>query len=277
MRRIASAVAALALAVSACGDSSAGGSLFVQIASSPNSIGTGIQRVMLALIELETGEFQASPFLDANVTVRDENGAPIETLEADFLWLIPNVRGLYVIYPEFPEEGLYQLTVDVGTSELGPFGINVVADPMVIARGDVAPLSETRTLADHDVSEISSDPDPDLSFYELSIRDAVLSGPTVIVFATPKWCRTSTCGPLLDQVKELSSAFPDLNFVHVEVYDDIQVASFDDLEAVPAVEEWGLPSEPWVFVVNADGVVAASFEGAASGEELVSAFLSVSP
>ena len=232
---------------------------------------------MLALIELETGEFEASPFLDASVTVRDENGAPLETLDAEFLWLIPNVRGLYVIYPEFPEAGLYQLTVDVGASELGPFGITVVADPPVINRGEMAPLSDTRTSADHEINAISSDPEPDPSFYELSIREAVESGPTVIVFATPRWCQTSTCGPLLEQVKELSSAFPNLNFVHVEVYEDIQVASATDLVAVPAVEEWGLPSEPWVFVVNADGVVVASFEGAASGEELVSAFLSVSP
>lgn len=270
-------MAALCLAVSACTGSASEGSLFVQIVSSSNSIGTGIQRVMLALIELETGEFEASPFLDATVTVRDENGAPLETLEAEFLWLIPNVRGLYVIYPEFPEAGLYQLTVEVGTSELGPFGINVVADPTVVNRGEKAPLSLTRTLADHEIGEISSDPEPEPSFYEMSIREAVQSGPTVIVFATPRWCQSATCGPLLDQVKELSPGFPDLNFVHVEVYDDLQVSSALDLVAVPAVEEWGLPSEPWVFVVNAEGVVAASFEGAASGEELVSAFLSVSP
>ncbi|MGI9608909.1 MAG: TlpA family protein disulfide reductase, partial [Acidimicrobiia bacterium] len=56
--------------------------------------------------------------------------------------------------------------------------------------------------------------------------------------------------------------------VHVEIYDDIQVSSAEDLELVPAVSEWGLPSEPWVFVVGSDGLVVASFEGAATDDEL---------
>ncbi|MGC2239312.1 MAG: thioredoxin family protein, partial [Acidimicrobiia bacterium] len=59
-----------------------------------------------------------------------------------------------------------------------------------------------------------------------------------------------------------------VDFVHVEIYDDLQVQSFDELTAVPATDEWGLPSEPWVFVVGADGRVTASFEGAASDEEM---------
>jgi hypothetical protein len=40
---------------------------------------------------------------------------------------------------------------------------------------------------------------------------------------------------------------------------------------VPAITEWGLPSEPWVFVVDGTGVVTSNFEGAASEQELRSA------
>ena len=46
---------------------------------------------------------------------------------------------------------------------------------------------------------------------------------------------------------------------------------------VPAVVEWALPAEPWVFVTDANGVVSASFEGAASDAELSDAFAAVSP
>ena len=35
------------------------------------------------------------------------------------------------------------------------------------------------------------------------------------------------------------------------------------------MEEWGLSTEPWVFVVDAEGRVAAKFEGVLSEEELV--------
>jgi hypothetical protein len=92
----------------------------------------------------------------------------------------------------------------------------------------------------------------------------------VIVFATPAFCASQACGPLLDQVKALRPDHEGIEFVHVEIYDDLQV-EVEDLTPVPAVSEWGLPSEPWVFVVASDGVVSAAFEGAVSDEELTAA------
>lgn len=269
---------AASLVVSACGGAAGGGDeLIATVANHPAAIGTGFQRIMFGLVNQRTGEFVESQFLDAIVTLRDENGAPLETREADFMWIVPNVRGLYVLQLEFPEPGLYQLTINVGDSEVGPVGVQALADPVVVTRGEPAPPSTTKTSAGHEISEISSDPEPDPSFYEMSVADAIADGPTVIVFATPRWCRSSACGPLLDQVKELAPAFPQLNFVHVEIYDNLDAASFDELLLVPAVEEWGLPTEPWVFVVNGDGIVTAALEGAASGEELVSSFNAVLP
>ena len=108
--------------------------------------------------------------------------------------------------------------------------------------------------------------------YEVSVADAVAGGtPTVIAFATPAFCTSEACGPMLDQVKALQTGYPDVEFIHVEVYDDLQVNDFDDLTTVPAVEEWGLPSEPWIFVVDGEGNVSAAFEGAVSDEELTTA------
>jgi hypothetical protein len=110
----------------------------------------------------------------------------------------------------------------------------------------------------------------------MSVAEAVGNGrPTVIVFATPAFCVSQTCGPLLDQVKALRPDYPGLDFVHVEIYQDLQVTSPEELTVVPATTEWGLPSEPWVFVVDASGVVSASFEGAASDAELVDAIEAV--
>jgi hypothetical protein len=44
-----------------------------------------------------------------------------------------------------------------------------------------------------------------------------------------------------------------------------------NLEPVPAVLEWGLPTEPWVFVVDAQGFVVGRFEGVVSAEEITAA------
>ena len=37
------------------------------------------------------------------------------------------------------------------------------------------------------------------------------------------------------------------------------------------MNDWYLQSEPWVFVIDADGIITARFEGPASPEELTTA------
>lgn len=272
MRRTWLVVTALVLA--ACGS---GSNAAVVIASSPGTIGVGQgQRVMVGLIDAESSQALSSEDIELRATLRTRNGAPIAEYQGQFIWTVPEVRGLYVFYMDIPEADTYQLTLDAGRlGNLGPVGMVAAENPHMVSLRDRAPRSETRTSADHDLSVISSDPEPDPSFYVLSVDEAIDSGPSVIIFATPAWCMTQTCGPLLDQVKELSGEFPQLNFVHVEVYQDIQVETFEQLELVEAVLEWGLPSEPWVFVTDADGVVTAAFEGAASDEELRASFQAV--
>ena len=81
--------------------------------------------------------------------------------------------------------------------------------------------------------------------------------------------------PLLDQVQALSGDHPDINFLHVEIYENLDAATFDDLITVPAVVEWGLPSEPWVFFIDATGMVTARLEGSASEAEINAAISSM--
>jgi hypothetical protein len=76
-------------------------------------------------------------------------------------------------------------------------------------------------------------------------------------------------------VKALRPDYPGIDFVHVEIYEDLQVSSPEELTVIPATSEWGLPSEPWVFIVDSSGVVSAAFEGAASDAELVDAIEAV--
>jgi hypothetical protein len=271
MRLSASIVLALALALSACGSDEV--EPFAQVASSNGSIGVGEQRVLFALIDPETNEFLASPERAATVTIRDENGSPLETYPLEFLWTIPDVRGLYAAHVDIPEAATYQATIDAdGLATAGPAGFVAYDDLPLIEPGEGAPPSETRTSAEFpDLSVITSDPEPDPAMYEMSIAEAVSSGsPSVIVFATPAFCASQACGPLLDQVKALRPEYEDVEFVHVEIYEDLQVET-EDLTTVPAVTEWGLPSEPWVFVVDSSGVVSAAFEGAASDSELTAA------
>lgn len=275
MRRVVSIVL-IALAVAACGSDEV--TPFAVVASSNGSVGLGTQRVMFALVDPETDEFLASPDIAATMTLRDENGSPLGTYPMEFIWTVPEVRGLYVAHPEIPEAATYQATIDAeGFATAGPVGFVAFDDSPLVQAGEPAPASETRTAAEFpDLSVITSDPEPDPAMYELSIAEAVSDGtPAVIVFATPAFCTSAACGPLLDQVKALRPEYPGIDFVHVEIYDDLQVESVEDLTTVPAITEWGLPSEPWVFVVDDSGNVTASFEGAASDVELQTAIAAV--
>jgi hypothetical protein len=268
-------VALLGLVLAACGG---GSDVSPILASSPNSIGVGEQRVLIALVDIQTNETGGSPDLEVVATLRDRIGSPLGEYPGRFVWIVPEVRGLYAFEFDIPGPGTFQVTLDTSEhGDLGPLGIVAVEDPPGPELGEPAPASDTRTLADTPLEDLTSDPDPDPSFYEMTVAEAVTSGPSVIVFATPVWCQSQACGPMLDQVKALSTDYPDLNFVHVEVYEDIHVERFEDLVSVPAVAEWELVSEPWVFVTDSAGRVSAAFEGAVSDEELRDAFAVVSP
>lgn len=248
------------------------------VASSPGSIGVGQQRVLIAIEDIQTMESLAAPDQEVTATLRDRIGSPLGEYQGEFIWMIPEVRGLYKFDMEIPGPGTFQITLQGDAiGEPPPVGLLAVEDPTVVLPGEPAPLSETRTTQSHDLSEITTDPSPEPSFYEMTVAEAVGSGPSVLVFATPAWCTTQTCGPLLDQVKALSSEYPDLNYVHVEIYDNIDASSFEELVTVPAVVEWGLPSEPWVFVTDRNGIVTAAIQGVALDSELDDAFAAVSP
>ena len=90
--------------------------------------------------------------------------------------------------------------------------------------------------------------------------------PFVVVFATPKYCTSRTCGPVVDVVSAVRRrpTSAGLSFVHVEIYKDNDPAKGENRW----VREWKLPSEPWIFLVGADGRVRERFEGTVSVQEL---------
>ena len=263
------------IAVASCSGSS---DALLIVANSRGSVGTGEQRILLSIIDQSTNELMASPDLEVVATLRDGIGSPIGEFEGQFLWLIPDVRGMYSFTMDIPGPATYQLTLDAGElGELGPVGLEAVTDPPQIAVGDMAPRSATRTLEDAALDDLTSDPDPDESLYELTVAEAVDAGPAVIVLATPAWCTTQSCGPMVDQVQAIKGGFDEVNFVHVEVFENIHVTNREDLVLAPGISDWGITSEPWLYVVDGDGIVTSAFEGAVSDEELVEAIAAVAP
>ena len=79
-----------------------------------------------------------------------------------------------------------------------------------------------------------------------------------VLVSTPAFCQTAICGPVLDLFVAAEAEFPEVTFIHVEVYASAEEVEADGLQAplAPAVEALGLPFEPALFLIEADGTIA---------------------
>ena len=246
----------------------------------------GTQRVAF-LLNTQKALIDA-PHVQISVT-HAGNAEPIAEVAADYNPWPYGVRGSYAAPIEFPAAGSYQLSVEpIGGEVSGQalIGVEVQSKSPVPSIGDTPPASETKTLGDGTaVFDLTTDFEPDEELYKLSVADAIESPkPSVIVFATPAFCTSPTCGPQVDTVSELRAAHPDVaNYIHVELYDNPQEIQGDLSRAqlVPAADEWGFTgipewtNESWVFVLDGGGIVRQRFEGYATLTELEQALAEV--
>ncbi|HAL47112.1 MAG TPA: hypothetical protein DCP37_05110 [Dehalococcoidia bacterium] len=128
---------------------------------------------------------------------------------------------------------------------------------------------------------MTTDLRPDLDLYTLTVKEALASPvPLLVTFASPAYCQTATCGPQVDVVKDLKdNRSGSMNFIHIEVFDNPTEIEGDLTRAKisPTMEEWGLVTEPWTFVMDGQGAVRAKFEGFVTAAELEAAIAEVAP
>ncbi len=248
----------------------------------------GQNRLLVNLIG-PSNEQLASP--DRPVTLNLYNlsadpTTPAQTVQAAYTPTVEGKPGLYRAEVEFGtagEWGLEAVTTDADGTRSGRMIFPVRQNGTTPRIGEPARTFESPTATNaREIAQISTDNDPDPDFYRQSVAGALESGdPFVLVFATPAFCTSATCGPTLDLVKGVAADYKDdLTFIHVEPYrlETVDGALQPELSEqnlpipIDAVNQWGLPTEPYVFVVDADGRVAAKFEGIASEEELRGAF-----
>ena len=91
----------------------------------------------------------------------------------------------------------------------------------------------------------------------------------MVTFATPLYCQTRTCGPVVQVVQSVAKKWRGrgVDFIHIEIYKDNDPAKGTNRW----VDEWNLQSEPFTFVVDRTGVIRARLEGAFSPAELAAA------
>lgn len=258
--------------------------VFPQIVSSELTVGPN--RVLFSFLD-ETGKKPvAGPDRTAKVRFLGPSGEVVEAPDGMFIWAIEDVSGVYVTNATFPAAGNW--TAEFTTAAPGaptetiPFAFTIKEDASVVRPGEPAPSVDTPTIASAggDVANISTDSAPVEAFYETSVADALAAHePFVLVFATPKFCASATCGPTLDRLKPIAEAQPDLTFINVEPYQlEMVEGQLQPVlgangfpRTVAASDAFGLLSEPYVFVVGRDGLVSSSFELVFSDEEIEAA------
>jgi hypothetical protein len=126
--------------------------------------------------------------------------------------------------------------------------------------GQPAPLIHTPTPQDvgGDLSKITTRIPPDTQ-NKVDYATALGSKPIVLLFATPQFCQSRVCGPVVDVAEQAQREYGEkADFIHMEIYNDNDPAKL----VRPQVRAFHLPSEPWLFTIDRRGRVAASVEGA---------------
>jgi hypothetical protein len=299
MRSLLGLLAAAAVFVAGCGSTSTGqASPSIPLSASPapggpeilpllinSEILRGPNRFVFSLTD-PANNLIAAPDVKVHLLFYDVDTATdtvVFETEARFLWAIEGEQGLYVTDVTFPDAGRwgtrFTATFPDARKKTVRADYDVAATGTTPALGSKAPSIDTPTASDvgGDLTKVSTDQAPDPRFYESSVADALAAGrPFVLSFATPAFCESRLCGPTLETVKRVAGAYATLTFINVEPYkmafrDGSLQPEFDaqgGLQAAAWTEAWGLQSEPYTFVVAADGTVAAKFEGVLGEDEL---------
>jgi hypothetical protein len=247
----------------------------IQIAVATNDFAVGTPRIPFLLFD---GPEEVADAQSVQITAFDLS---LATRQAGWSGAAINYSDYevpyWVVYPEIETAGNWGLLAEVtladGSVVQAPFSVQINGQSESPAIGSPAPASQNRTLeTEPDIAKLTSGTEPEPGLYQMTVAAALESGrPTVVTLATPAFCQTRVCTPVVNSVEAVYDEYNEqVNFIHLEIYKD-----FESLEPADEVAEWGIPSEPWTFVIDADGNVTARFGGPISPRELTEALAAV--
>lgn len=182
-------------------------------------------------------------------------GDPIDAIRRD-----EDIPRPYLAFAfTFPEKGLYDVYATVDGQDLNTAVIvmnpdevkmPVIGEPLP----PVATATEAKTL---DVDPICTLV-PQCPFHEHDLEEALGTGrPVVVLLATPAYCQTTACGPILENLMAEAGDLPDdVIIIHSEVYKD--AAAVDDLNdatLAPLPLAYNMAFEPALFVTDSKGIL----------------------
>lgn len=158
----------------------------------------------------------------------------------------------YAFEPQIDAPGVYGIVIDGGPASGANFQ---VVDPGQVAAplpGETLPGFDTPTVDTPGEVDPICTREPSCDFHQVTLNEALAAGqPVAYIIGTPALCPTGSCTPALESLVEAQNDYPDVAFVHAEVYTDLTGTAI-----TAAVQDLSLAFEPVLFLVGADGVIA---------------------
>jgi hypothetical protein len=237
------------------------------------ALAVGQERIAFLLYDSTGNEISGDSYdVEVNVLRTDPttgSESPVAGGAALYFGIPIQDGGGWVVYSDFDSSGPWSIEALVSRTD-GWSGRGVaafeVAGPTDLPRvGDRVPDTDAPRADGDDLSTVTSDPEPDPDLYQMTVNDAVETGkPTVVIFSSPEHCAGEICAATLEEVKILKGLYgSQVNFIHLESRD---LADPGSLSA--SAQAWAIATEPWTFVVDEQGRVAARVEGPLDRTEL---------
>ncbi len=301
-------------ATTPAGSPGAGTNLAAQVVTSAQVVGPN--RFALGVIDQDAG----LPVLDGQLHFRffkvdgdqaqlrfesDAESVGFDTFyidEATGKQVVTGKTGIYVANVEFDIAGAWGVEVTgtlAGREIQVRIGFRVAEKGQTLAIGDPAPRSRQTIASDvSDIAEIDTMAPHD-PMHDITVADAIAQGkPVLVLFGTPAFCETQTCGPVLQTVMlPLYGTYKaQANFIHIEPYLLKEAREGIGLCPVPIFnrefaaqglgegsspcprapegqlpppeESWNLTTEPILFLIDGNGNIAGIFEGIVGPQEV---------
>ncbi|MGH2679882.1 MAG: TlpA family protein disulfide reductase [Actinomycetota bacterium] len=294
-RRVLPSILALAALLTACSTPEDGGtgpdlntSFAAQMASTWHYVGTP-QRVQVGILASDANGIRVVTQGSLDIAFAALDGAdpapgpsvtatyvpvPGSDASGDAPTVVSGANGVYEAEDvTFDTTGAWRATISVvidGVARELTTDFEVREESEIPAPGMPAPATATLTIDSKGVRKGSIDssadaggeiPDPEL--HEWAIADAIEQGrPALVLFGTPAYCTSRFCGPEVTELQRLAAEHPDRAvYIHVEIWKDYNAqpqvinegAADWLLRGTPESPEM---TEPWLFLIGADGVVA---------------------
>ncbi len=177
---------------------------------------------------------------------------------------------VYAAEVDFPSNGEWRVLALVkqgGKTTAAVLSIAAVGEFTEIPRvGQRAPLIHTPTAASvgGDLSKVTTRVPPDTQ-NQVDYAEVLGKEPIVLLFATPKFCQSRTCSPVVDVAEQVKRLYGKrAAFIHMEIYNENNPSK----GVRPQVRTFHLPSVPWLFVIDRHGTIRSEIAGGFGVEKL---------